>query len=552
MKLLKYKFPLLFFFIICHYNSNGQIKKGSFPLEKSVLFTDRTTYVTGEQINFSFSLINSYHSNNTLSKIYYVEIITPNGESVCNGKYSFDNLATSNYLAIPQDIASGKYYIRAYTKYMRNFGPSSYSYIPLTIINPNKNQVIDENPLDTNLVKTIKHEQIKKDSCFIIETDKAKYLTREEVKVKIREQFKTEKKIKNLCISVIPKFTYNEGYLTFKSQNNIDSLTYLPEIISITLTGKIVDKSSKRPLNLKQINLSILDNDKDFYTTRTDQFGRFYFSLPNLTNRRDVFLQVENNETDNATILIDNDLCKSPVSLIPLHFNLSEDEKKAILNLARNNQIKQAFSKHLATNGTHNLMPFYGSSQTGIDLEQYISLPSLEDYFKELLPIRVVKNHNKKTLKIINANGESLSNPLLLLDLVVFSDVNKILALPPHRISRIELVNEPYIRGGITYQGVVSIFSKKGDFAGIDLPATGVLLGYDFMYNNSARTEINSSQNTPDARNTLFWNPNYELNEETFSFSTSDSYGDYLIVLRGVYEDGSILYTSNTISVSDN
>jgi len=537
---------------MCYYNSDGQIKKSSFPFERSVLFTDRTTYITGEPINFSFALINNYYSNNFLSNIYYVEIITSNGESICSGKYSFDNIANSNFINIPQDIISGKYYIRAYTKYMRNFGPKSYSYTTLTIINPNKNQVITENSLDTTLARTINFETISKDSSIVIETDKPKYFTREEVKVKISEKFKTSKKIKNLCISVIPKFTFNESYLTFKAKNNFDSLTYLPEVNSITLTGKIIDKGSNKPLNLRQINLSILDNDKDFYTTRTDQLGRFYFSLPKLTNKRDVFLQVEGNEIENATILIDNDLCKLPVSLIPVHFSLSEDEKKAILNLAQNNQIFRTFNKQLTTCETHGLLPFYGSSHIGIDLEEYITLPLLEDYFKELLPIRVSNSHNKKVLKILNSNGESLNNPLLLLDLVVFNDVSKILSLQPHRISRIELINEPYVRGGITYQGIVSIFSKKSDFAGIDLPAAGVLLNYDFLYDNSLKAELNISQNMPDARNTLFWNPNYKLNGETFSFNTSDTYGDYLIILRGIYEDGSILYTSKTFTVSEN
>ena len=46
--------------------------------------------------------------------------------------------------------------------------------------------------------------------------------------------------------------------------------------------------------------------------------------------------------------------------------------------------------------------------------------------------------------------------------------MEKVLLLPPSRIQRIEVVNELYSHGDFFYGGIISIFTKENNLAGID------------------------------------------------------------------------------------
>ena len=70
------------------------------------------------------------------SKILYIELILADGSALVSQKHSISNKQCQGVLEIPQDLLSGTYYLKAYTKYMRNFGTASFAYLPLKIVNP--------------------------------------------------------------------------------------------------------------------------------------------------------------------------------------------------------------------------------------------------------------------------------------------------------------------------------------------------------------------------------------------------------------------------------
>ena len=76
-----------------------------------------------------------------ISKVFYTELISPYGKKISGGKFMIENSFGSGYLIIPKNIITGNYFIRAYTKYMRNNNPETYCYIPIKIINPFKKEV---------------------------------------------------------------------------------------------------------------------------------------------------------------------------------------------------------------------------------------------------------------------------------------------------------------------------------------------------------------------------------------------------------------------------
>jgi hypothetical protein len=127
------------------------------------------------------------------------------------------------------------------------------------------------------------------------------------------------------------------------------------------------------------------------------------------------------------------------------------------------------------------------------------------------------------------------------MDMIAMYDIDAILSVSSKQISHIDIINEPYVKGNITYGGIISIFSKSNDFAGIDLPQCGIFISYDFLSGSKPSVSGPGDSHTPDARNTLFWNGNYQITKDApheISFLSGHSQGQYDIILQGVMQNG--------------
>ncbi len=60
------------------------------------------------------------------SRVLYVELIQPNGTSLAQGKVLIDSSGAMGTINIPEGLSSGTYYLKAYTRWMRNCGPEDY------------------------------------------------------------------------------------------------------------------------------------------------------------------------------------------------------------------------------------------------------------------------------------------------------------------------------------------------------------------------------------------------------------------------------------------
>ena len=110
--------------------------------ENFQLFTDRNIYAVGESIFFrAFNVSDPELKKSDWSKILYLEIVSQENTPVAQAKYLLDERGASGYIKIPETAATGHYYLRAYTKWMRNFSPAGYFHYPIAIINPDDNEL---------------------------------------------------------------------------------------------------------------------------------------------------------------------------------------------------------------------------------------------------------------------------------------------------------------------------------------------------------------------------------------------------------------------------
>lgn len=208
-------------------------------------------------------------------------------------------------------------------------------------------------------------------------------------------------------------------------------------------------------------------------------------------------------------------------------------------------QLNEKFLSHPDTTinlqiNRHQPVAFYGSKTNTYYTKKYIELPNIEEFFVEIITEAfVVYNKGETVLKNTGNTGFSNYPPLIFLDNILVNNDDRLLKIPLNKIERVEAIKSGYVVGNMKYSGMVSIYSKNKDFAGIDLNKNSMFFAFDLFSNeNSIYTFVENSYDSriPDRRNLLYWNPDIQLSvgqKTTISFYTSDNKGDYVVYIFG-------------------
>ncbi|MDP4272070.1 MAG: hypothetical protein Q8909_18395 [Bacteroidota bacterium] len=98
-----------------------------YPQEKVYLHFDNTAYYQGENIWFKAYVVTAERNGlSLLSKVLYVELVSPEGNVVETKKYKIENGQCHGDFKLPVLTFAGFYEVRAYTRYMLNFGQQNY------------------------------------------------------------------------------------------------------------------------------------------------------------------------------------------------------------------------------------------------------------------------------------------------------------------------------------------------------------------------------------------------------------------------------------------
>jgi len=516
------------------------------------VITDRSIYIVGEQIYFAATLVvNDDIYNFPESQILYCELITCGGSKITGSKFSIQEYTATGNISIPTDLLTGTYYVRAYTKLMRNYGPEVFTYTQIRIVNPEKSELAATGKTqNTESSKAVDFQTVTESKSLKVNTNCKQYSSRDTVRVSIKALSGINLKANNICLSIVPEASKSNSKTILQPQGtNQNNNFYYAENQGLSLNGKLNYGATEIPIKGKKVNLSIMGEGRDFMCVRTDSSGRFFFALPGYYGNRDLFLCAEKLSSKDVKIWVDNDFSTAPYPLPDPGFSLTEPERAAVYNMAMNCQIQSQYTNKAmpdTANDKKGETAFYGKPTSVIYLDQYIQLPTLEDYFNELpSQVKVRKHKGEPVFYVIGSRNVSFYEPLVLIDWVAVDEPSKILAISPQNISRMEIVNEAYIKGDQTYGGIISIISKKGDFAGIDLPSTGIFINYRFLDKSwQPQPETQPAPNSPDTRNTLLWRPNIVLDngdETTFEFSAPDTPGRYMVFVEGITENGEII-----------
>ncbi|MFC2116621.1 hypothetical protein ACFLTU_09100 [Bacteroidota bacterium] len=113
------------------------------PNENFVIQTDRDLYFSGTDLLFSvWSLDDQNLSPFSYSGLVYVELMDKDGESMAQQILKLEKNKASGRIILPEQMASGTFYLQAYTNLQRNYGEHLFGIKIIQVINPSKPPVM--------------------------------------------------------------------------------------------------------------------------------------------------------------------------------------------------------------------------------------------------------------------------------------------------------------------------------------------------------------------------------------------------------------------------
>ncbi len=531
--------------------------------EKIFLFTDRNIYAVNEKVFFrAFNLSESRLKQRNWSKILYVELISESNRAIARGKYELNTKGAWGYLNIPPSTAAGLYSIRAYTKWMRNYPPTGYFHKTVAIINPNG--------AGMNNIRMSTGEEFFSDlknignSRNLVEcnTDKSIYNKRGKIHLAISVPEKNNTSPDGYYVTVVKKGYYDTTipeliFPSFKNTDLPEKIHYYPETRGLSLSGRITSDDGDKPFAYSQVHLTLLGNDPDYYGFLTDKTGGFRISLPYHKKTEDILFCVENKGDRMMNFSLDSDYSTDFLKQPEQFSGKQAINKKTVEEIMFNAQVVNIFKPIPNSNDPVEIPDtlnqyFYGSPELRIKTADYVLLSTLEEFFFELIQNVIVKKEKDKHYLYLTRDYSDLYLyiPLVLLDYVPVFDADKILDLSPENITSIDIVNSLYFRGNLQYGGIINIISSLGDRAGVDLPRNSFFFSFKTCESQQQITFPDYDKDPgdtriPDYRNCLFWAPNISVgagDTVSLDFFSSDLQGDYMVIVRGITDDGQLMH----------
>lgn len=543
--------------------------------EYAFLHVAQNGYLSGETIWFKVYVIQQATGKlSPLSKIAYVELVNKDGASVLQQKIEIEHGLGNGSWTISEKIISGTYQIRCYVSAQKNIPESIYS-SSIHIFNPALLPVTlnekSQSTADINQNSKSKEEgnarvtKTKIDDLLLSGLERS-YGLRKEVKI----MFPANSIGGQFSVAVFKKDELENNELN--SSWNIISVIgdastkkSTNEYAGHLVTGSVLDKTTGRFLSGVRVNL-IVDGERFFLgSVKSDQNGFLLFDIGKPYGANHLTVQIPDRKDSNAIVQLNNPYVTNIKPNFSARDFFSKEVKQALQERVVNQNLQRAF---LQQSTASYLLPhfndstlFYGQPDKTYYLDDYTRFNTMEEILREyVVEVELRRQSQQYKFAVLDIpNKRSFdNNPLVLIDGVPTTDINKVVAFDPLKVKRMDVVARRFYMGDQSFDGIVSLITYNGDLGGFELDQQTIVVDYQVLslirqfeevkYNN----ELADKSRLPDLRSLLYWRPQLELkkgNQTTVSFYTSDLAGDFVMVLKGVDENGNLVNQTHSFSV---
>lgn len=347
----------------------------------------------------------------------------------------------------------------------------------------------------------------------------------------------------------------SQGWSRFKWSeilaNQQPAFSFLPEYTGHLVTATLTNTSTGKAAKDVVAYLAVPGKRVQLCTAKSDSMGKLLFNTKDINGPGEIVVQT--NEEKDSIYHLD---ILSPFSekfaknTLPA-FNLTEGMKGAlqnhsldmqVQNLYVGNKLKQFYD--LKTDSSS----FYGKSFIPYKLDDYTRFTTMEEVLREYVKSLIVLKQQKRFHIRINAEKGFLEgDPLVILDGVPVFNIDKVMAIDPLKIRKLELVKSRYFWQATEFEGILNFETYKGDLAGYELDPHAVIIDYEGMqperefYSPIYETSQQTTSRVPDFRNVLYWSPDVVTNAQgktQVTFYTSDRTGNYTGIIQGITATG--------------
>lgn len=351
------------------------------------------------------------------------------------------------------------------------------------------------------------------------------------------------------------------GWRRFKWEQISDgksSFKFLPEYRGHLIKAKVTKNDS--PAEGVLSFLSIPGTNARLFPGRSNGQGEVIYEVGQLKGRSRLITQVSQDVS--ARIQFESPFStEAPATTLPV-FILNPDTEKELLTRSIAMQVQDIYHEETGLKPTpQDSISFYGHADETYHLDDYTRFQVMEEVMREYVPGVFVRKRQDGfyfiVIDIVN-DGVFKDDPMIMLDGVPLFDADKIMAVDPRKIKKLEVIKRRYFFGSHTMDGIVSYTTYNGDVAGVELDPSSVVIDYEgiqaqreFVY-PKYDTQKQFESRTPDRRYLLYWNPHITTKNGTanLEFSTSDIKGNFLVVIEGITDAGLAGSTSCIFTVN--
>lgn len=339
------------------------------------------------------------------------------------------------------------------------------------------------------------------------------------------------------------------------NEGNNTKPEFLPELVGKIITGKVVPIKENAPVNGIGTYLSIPSTHAQFRPSTSDLKGRVQFQFANFTSDNQVIAQLEGKYNKDYKLAIDNPFVKSNNKTFDKRFGFNRTTKFQLNQYHRNTLVQEHYNNNLANyipSKSIDTTAFYNKADDIYLLDDYTRFNTLEEVFREYVStVKLTKSKDDFDIAVFDIINKRFFNnqPLILLDGLAMTDLNRLMEYDPLKIRKMEIVNKLYFLGNSTYSGVINLTTYTGKLEGFELDPKSVVLDYkglqtqrEFMPPVYDKATLSRQ---PDFRHMLHWDPSISTGsngKKELSFYTSDVPGKYVIVLQGINKNGQAGY----------
>jgi hypothetical protein len=371
------------------------------------------------------------------------------------------------------------------------------------------------------------------------------------------------------AVAAADNLMLTQGWSRFRWEtiltDSVARFEHLPELNAPLLRARLTTPDSKKPAGGVIAYLSAPSRIIRLNNARTDATGLAQFELDNFYGARDIMLQTNPRQDSISRFEILSPFASQYGTFKPVPFRtlprFQADYAKRHFQTQVQATYASKFKAPVLTREAVDSSAFYGKPDETYFLDKYTRFKVLEEVMREYVPGVVVRiRKDGFHFLVVDKNNKTIltENPMVLLDGVPVFNLNKMMAMDPLKIQKLEVMDSRYLHGAMMYEGLVSYTTYKGDLEGFPLDARVLVQHYEGLqeqrefYAPRYDTPDARQSRLPDLRNLLYWNPNVTTTSTTpttLDFYTGDQAGRYIVVLQGLSNTGLAGSTSFTFEV---